>query len=54
MVHIGSAIDNYKLNFKPRIEKIKKILNMWQQRDLFSIGNVSIVNVLIMPILIAG
>jgi hypothetical protein len=45
----GNELDHYHYNFKPRIQKIKNILNMWQGRNLSLKGRITIINSLIIP-----
>jgi hypothetical protein len=44
VVITDNDIDNYLYNFKPKIEKLEKLLNLWKLRDLSLIGKATIVN----------
>jgi exonuclease III len=48
----GKEIDHYHFNFKPRIIKIKNMLNTWKLRDLSIKGRVTIINHLIIPMIL--
>jgi hypothetical protein len=44
--------DKTAINFKQKIEKIKKLLNSWIYRDLTYMGKITVIKSLAMPILI--